>query len=53
MVLLYSDGTDLGYVKANVPVLLNQIIPSEYKELRLNKATRLRQHRNKEVTKRN
>ena len=33
--------------------LLNQIIPSEYNELRLNKATRSSQHRNKEVGKRN
>ena len=34
-------------------VLLNQIIPSKYNELRLNKATSLSQYRNKGVGKRN
>ena len=39
--------------KAYVPVPLNQIIPSEYKELRLRKVTRSPQHCNKDMGARN
>ena len=37
-------------MKATVPVLLNQIIPSTDNDLRLNKAVRSPQHREKEVS---
>ena len=51
---LYSDGwSDLRSSKSYVPILLNQIIPSKDNELRLTKAVRSSQHRNKEVGTRN
>ena len=41
---------ELGSEIATLPVLLNQIIPSKDNELRLNKAARSPQHRNKEMS---